>query len=262
MQDYQNPHKPNPIKSPAFKKYMLVSCALIFVIVGFVLIVWVAGGRQSGLPDEFDLIQLDEIQPDAPVVVFETNLGTLKAVLYPEETPEYYEYFTGLVNSGYYDGTYICSVQEGAYALGGTKFCDPDTESDESSDTTQIKSEVSDKLWPFKGSLMSYVGTSGIWPFTKNIAGSSIIFVNDISDAYMAPEALARSYGEELGAAFAELGGIPNFSSKYTIFGQIYDGWDTCEAIMSSEVLSSTQPASDIIFERVYMTTYSEAQAD
>lgn len=256
--EYQNPNKPNPIKSPAFKKYMLVSFALIFIIIGFVLIVWVAGGKQSGLPDEFDLIQLDEIQADAPVVVFETNLGKIKAVLYPDETPEYYAYFTELVNSGYYDGTYICAIQEGAYALGGTKFCDPNTESHPDSDTTQIKTEVSDKLWPFKGALVSYVGTSGVWPFTKNIAGSSIIFVNEISDAYMAPEALERKYGSELGGAFAELGGIPNFSSKYTIFGQIYEGWDIFESIMSSEVLSSTQPASDIIFEKVYITTYSE----
>ncbi len=253
-----NPYKKNPFKMPAFRKYMGVSFALIILILAFVLIVWAAGGRKLNLPDSFYLIQLEEPTDDAPVVVFETNMGTIKAILYPDEAPKYCEYFTSLVEAGYYDNTYICAVQDTAYALGGTKFSNPNVTESPESDMTQLEAEVSPNLWPFKGALASFVGTDGIWPFTKNLAGSSIIFVNDIDEAYMAPEALTRTWGEELGSAYAEKGGIPNFSQKYTIFGQIYDGWEVYDAIMNAEVLETLQPASDIVLERVYLSTYGE----
>ena len=229
----------------------------IFVLLLFVLFIWMAGGRQRGIPDEIDFIQLQTPQDSAPVVVFETNLGTMKAVLYPEETPEYFTYFKGLVESGYYDGTYICGIVENAYALGGTKFPDPNQEYGEESDTTFIKAEISKDLWPIKGSICSFIGSK----FGKNYAGSSMIFVNDVTavnEAYMDADALKRAYGDQLGGVFAEKGGIPNFSRKYTVFAQVYDGMDVFEAICGAEALESSQPADDIIFEKVYMSTYGD----
>lgn len=257
QEEYQNPYKKkvNPLENKAFTKYLGFSMVAIFVIIAFVFFVWAAGGRQSNIPDDIDFIQLKTPDDSAPVVVFETTLGTVKAVMYPEETPEYYTYFKNLVDSGYYDGTYMCAIVEKAYSLGGTKFCDPNQEYGEESDVTKIKAEISDDLWPIKGALCSFIGSD----WGKNYAGSSFIFVNDVTEvnaAYMDEGALKRSYGEELGEVFHKQGGIPNFSRKYTVFAQIFDGWDVFEAVMSSEVLESTQPAEDIIFEHVYMSTY------
>lgn len=257
-ENYENPRKVNPIKSPAFKKYLSVSCVAILVIVAGVLLIWLAGAPRMDIPDDIYFLQLDTPADDAPVVVFETNMGTMKAVLYPDEAPAYCEYFMELVNSGYYDGTYICAIADSAYALGGTKFQDPNTTESPDSDTTQIEAEISNNLWPIKGALSSFIGTGGMWPFDKNYAGSTILFINDIDDAYMAPDALKRSYGEKLGGVFDEKGGIPNFARKYTIFGQIYDGWDVYESIMGAQVLETNQPASEIVFERVYISTYGE----
>lgn len=257
--EYKNPNKrvKSPLQSPAFKKYLGFSMVAIFVILLFVLFVWLAGGRQHGLPKEINLIQLDEPDPEAPVVVFETNYGTIKAELFPDETPEYYRFFTNLVESGYYDGTHFCSLVDGAYAIGGTKSPDPEAIIGEESDQTQLKAEVSDNLWPFKGAICSYIG--GRWG--KNYAGSSFIFINDVTEvnaAYMDEGALKRAYGDELGGAFSEHGGIPNFSMKYTVFAQVYDGWDAFEAIMSQEALESTQPAEDVVIEKAYVSTAGE----
>ncbi len=258
---YENPKKKNPLNSPAFRKYFRVSLVAIIVILVFVLLIWLAGARQAGIPDEIDFIQLEEPEDDNPVVIFETNIGSISAVLYPEETPEYYEYFTGLVESGYYDGTYVCAVVDSAYALGGTPDADPNGDN-EGADETAIEAEISDKLWALKGSMASFVGTTGMWPFQKNCAGSTFFFVNDIDDVYMDESALKRSYGDALGSAFAEYGGIPNFTQKYTIFAQVYDGWDVFDAIMSTEVLDTSQPATDIVIERAYITTYGEAPVE
>lgn len=259
MNDYHNPNKfQNLSKSKGFSKYLGFSLVAIFVILIFLAIVWISGGKQAGIPDQIVFLQLETPADDAPVVVFETNKGTMKAVLYPDEAPKYCEYFISMVESGYYNGTYICANVDAAYCLGGTKFPDPDHAETEDSDFTQIEAEISNNLWPITGSLCSYVGTSGMWPFDKNCAGSTFILVNDIADAYMDKDALIRAYGEQLGNVFSEKGGIPTFSRKYTIFGQVVDGMDTWEAIFTTESLESNQPAEDIIFENVYMSTYGE----
>lgn len=257
MSDYENPKKVNPFRSKAFTRYLGVSMVAIFVILAFVLFIWIAGGKRHGIPDEIDFIQLKTPESSAPVAVFETNIGTFKAVLFPDEAPEYYHYFKTLVDDGYYDGTYICAVMDKAYALGGTKSPDPEQETGEDSDSTQIKAEISDSLWPIKGALCSYIG-SKLW---TNYAGSSVILINDVSavnPAYMDENALKRAYGDQLGQVYYDKGGIPNFSRKYTVFAQVYDGWDVFDKIMEAETLESSQPASDIIFEKVYISTYGE----
>lgn len=256
---YENPNKiKNPLKSPAFTKYLGVSLVAIFVILILVGFIWLAGARKPGIPEHIVFSQLETPPDSQPVIVFETNVGTIKAVLYPEDAPNYCQYFTDLVNSGYYDGSYFCAVVDSAYALGGTKSADPSNAETDDSDTASIPAEISNNLWPIKGSLISYIGTSGIWPFAKNYAGSTFLIVNDIDDAYMDESALKRSYGDELGQVFSDKGGIPNFSRKYTIFAQIYDGWNTMEAILSCETLETSQPAEDIVIERAFISTYGE----
>ncbi len=257
-----NRQKINPLKNnKAFTKYLGFSLVAILVIILFLFFVWVAGGRQHGIPDEIDFIQLKTPADSAPVAVFETSVGTFKAMLFPQETPEYYAYFTNLVNSGYYDGTYVCAVVDKAYALGGTKTPDPAAAETEDSDLGRVKAEISDNLWPLKGSLCSFVGSN----FGTNYAGSSMILINDvtvINEAYMDDGALKRAYGDQLGEVFSEYGGIPNFSREYTVFAQIYDGWDAFDSILEAQTLESAQPAEDIVFEKVYISTYGEQKPD
>ncbi len=253
-------HGKNPFRSPAFAKYLGLSLVAIIMIIVFIAIIWLAGARQAGIPDEIDFIQLKTPEDSDPVVVFETNLGTIKAVLFPEDAPVYCEYFSELVNSGYYDGSYFCALVESAYALGGTKSPDPENAETPDSDTRSFAAEVSDRVWPIRGAIASFVGTKGIWPFDENCAGSSFIFINDIDDVYMDEDALKRAYGDSLGGVFSEYGGIPNFCGKYTIFAQVYDGWDVFDQILGAQALESSQPASDIIIEKAYLSTYGESK--
>lgn len=257
---YRRPRKPlkTLMSSPAFAKYLGISLVAIFVILLFVGFIWLAGAKKPGIPKDIYFSQLDTPADNQPVVVFETNLGDIKAVMYPDDAPKYCEYFTNLVNSGYYDGTAFCAVVDSAYALGGTKSPDPNNAETEDSDSTSIEAEISNNLWPIKGAICSFIGSKGIWPFAKNYAGSTFLFINDIDDAYMDEDALIRAYGEQLGKVYAENGGIPNFSKKYTIFAQIYSGWDVFDKVMSAEVLETSQPASDIIIEKAYISTYGE----
>ena len=209
-------------------------------------------------PENVEIKQFDTPADDAPVVVFETTEGTYKAVLYPDIVPDYCEYFTKLVNDGYYNDTYIFAVEKDIYFIGGSKTEDGTTNDD--TETTNYEQELSPKLWPFKGALAAFGDEKGIFA-KKTLAGSRVMFINSVEFTDEFKEELDSAGGnKDLVEAFKEHGGIPNFSQQYTIFGQVIDGMDVYEKICSAEVSDekSKRPMNDMKFEKVYMTTYGE----
>lgn len=214
-------------------------------------------------PDDVELIQYQLPADDAPVVVFETSEGEFAAVLYPEQAPNFVEYFTGLVNDGYYDGTFVFAVEENVYYMGGSKASDG-TDTD-STDKTKLEPELHKDLWPFKGSLISYGDKGGSIFNRKIMSGSRILFVDTVefTDEFM--EELDSAGGNnELVEAFKTKGGIPNFSQQYTIFGQVYDGFEAYDEICRAQVTDeeSLRPVKDITINKAYMTTYGERRKD
>ena len=149
-----------PYRRKQFQTYFQFSLIAICFVIIFVLF-YACTGRSKNDIDYTDakVIQMDEPADDSPVVVFETNKGTFKAVLFPDEEPNYCKFFTGLVEKGYYDGTYVSMVQDGVYFIGGTKQADGQTTSD--TDTTTIEAEYSKNLWPLKGALCAYTQEQG-----------------------------------------------------------------------------------------------------
>lgn len=212
------------------------------------------------------LIQLMLPDDDAPVVVYETSLGTFKAVLFPEQAPSYCEYFTGLVESGYYDGSHVFAVQDGVYFMGGSKTADG-TDNDDT-DKTELVPEKNRDLWPFYGAIAAYGNRKSM--FNSQIqAGSRDLFIGSIEFTDEITEQLDSASGNrELSDAFKERGGVPNFSQQYTIFAQVYDGLDAYGAVISAEVFDASEqspdlrPKQDIVFTRVYMSTYGENRSD
>lgn len=49
-------------------------------------------------------IQFTAPQDGDPIAIFDTSLGEIRAVLYPDQAPMAVENFTGLAQQGYYDG--------------------------------------------------------------------------------------------------------------------------------------------------------------
>lgn len=252
-------------RSRQFRTYFQFSMiGLCFVLV-FTLFNACQRARSGGGldPDDVDLIQYQLPGDDAPVVVFETSEGEFAAVLFPEQAPNFVDYFTGLVNSGYYDGTYVFAVEEDVYFMGGSKASDG-TNTD-STDKTQLEPELHKDLWPFKGSLMSYGDKGGTIFNRKIMSGSRILFVDSVefTDEFM--EELDSAGGNnDLVETFKTKGGIPNFSQQYTIFGQVYDGMDIydeiCRVPVSDE--NTLRPTRDITINKAYMTTYGERRND
>ncbi|MBR1423804.1 MAG: peptidylprolyl isomerase [Ruminococcus sp.] len=256
-----------PLRKRQFKLYFQFSMIAVCFVLVFAVFYACAGRKQKIDFSNAKIIQMDLPSDDTPVAVFETDMGTFKAVLFPDEAPKYYEYFKGLVEEGYYDDTYVNMVQDGVYFIGGAKQADAKTTSD--TDVTELEAELSTDLWPLKGALCAYTYDKNSIFSKKKLSTSYLLFVND----YELTEEEQKEFKEmtesnevpeDITNAFEEYGGVLNFSQQYTIFGQVYDGEEVYEALCGVDVVDSEslRPKNDIKFNKVYLSTYGENKND
>lgn len=210
---------------------------------------------------KIDFLQYTIPEDDATVVVFETTAGTMKAVLFEKQAPEFCEYFKGLVEDGYYNNTYYFFVEDEqkAYAFGGAKSKDGSDTDD--TDKTNLEPETSSDLWPFRGALCTYGREKGIIN-KRYTTGSRIIFVNSVEfDEELTEQMKEIDTNEQLVEYFLTRGGVPNYSQQFTLFGQIYEGLDVLNSIMSAEVNEDNIPKEDIKIISATLSTYGDNRA-
>ena len=73
-----------------------------------------------------------------------------------------------------------------------------------------------------------------------------------------------EQYGfpESVREKFDEVGGVPPFTQRYTIFGQIVKGMDVVDAINALETNDDQYPTGDpVVIESITLTTYGEIDA-
>ena len=262
----------NPMLKPSFLNFFKFS--LIAVVIIAIVFIGIAFKNSDQIDySKSDFIQLKEPADDADVVVFETTEGTFKAVLYEDEAPEYVKYFKKLVKDKYFDDTYICTIvknQDGLEAgfLGGSKTADGTTIKESNTELTNI--EISPNLLPIKGALGSLCTEEGM--FTSAKAGSIVTFVNDVINSKELKDSVKD--GENINGRdrvtdiFLKLGGVPNLIREYTLFGQVFDGWNTYDKISAYEIIDEDkaddaenknyQPVKEIKFKKVYLSTYGK----
>lgn len=249
-------------KKKLFVQFATISLSLILI---FGLMFGISQYREDKIRAGYssaEFIQYELPSDDTPVVVYETSCGTFKAVLFTEQAPKYCEYFIGLVKSGYYDGTHVFSVQDGAFFLGGSKTADGTD--DDRTDLTAFDPERHRDLWPFYGAIAGYGRQKSM--FNSQIqAGSRDLFIGSIEFTDELIEQMdSVSDNTRINETFKIKGGVPNFSQQYTIFAQVYDGFDAYDALLSAEVEGDgdLRPKEDIVFKRVYLSTYGENRND
>lgn len=273
----QGSKKVNPMHSPAFIKYFKFSLiAIVFLAALFIFITF--NKSDDNKYEDVEFVQYEDYADDLDVVVYETTLGTFKAVLFEHEAPNYVKYYKKLVENGYYNDTYVFGVVSGnedenkgdrLYFTGGAKTADGETT--DNTNTETINAEISPNMWTFKGALGSFVGTNGLFFWKKNVAGSSVMFFgNSVTSDKKKEEVkntekvdpLLKSIYKELSDKLCSYGGVPEASQQYTVFGQVCDGWETYNKILSAEVKDidddDYQPIDDIKFNKVYLTTWGE----
>lgn len=219
--------------------------------------------------------------------------GTIKAKLFPDLAPKAVENFTLLAEQGYYDGLKIHRVMEDGFIQGGSLNGDGTGGKALLTGESSFDLEISEKARHYYGAL-SYANTYG-----ENTTQFFIVTNNqpqDIStiDAEQIKAAAAANtelkstafegtdeysgyaYKAQYYTSLAQMvesadnavaekyktdGGIPMFDGGYTVFGQVYEGFEVLEAINSCAVESNayaekSKPVQDIIITSVTVTKY------
>lgn len=261
-------HQKNKVLS-VLGVFLIVSAVISFIVFYFTVMASQQGYHYID-PDTLELVQTEEIEEGAPIVIFHTTLGEFRAVLYPDYAPQTVAQFTELVESGYYDNTYVFEVKNDVYFAAGSADNDGRLPEDLPPERERVPQELHQNLWPFKGALCAMDTGSDGGVFTRlfrnetRFSGTRFLVVDsvDFTDEAFLQEFREASASELLADTFIERGGVPNFSQQMTVFGQVYEGFDVIDAICGAELYDSasstgyTPPKEDIMFLSAQLGTY------
>lgn len=255
-------------KSKLVKGLLIVFSLTLISSFGMALLSNMTGGFSAVLNHEdIALIQLDPPKSGDLLAVMHTTAGDMTYALYPEQCPETVANFCKLAEEGYYNDTYVFHIEPQIFFSAGSK--NPDgviSEVDADSPQECIPQELSAKLWPLRGSLCALETKTegGFWKtLTKtrdHLTGSRFLVIDTVemtADMQAGLRSVDDEAMREIGEAFIEYGGIPNYSQQITIFGQLQDGFEILDAITDSETTGdgeAQRPAKEIRITSVEIT--------
>lgn len=154
----------------------------------------------------------------SPVIVLETNQGTVELELWPNVAPKTSENMTGLVQKGYYDGTVFHRVIKGFMVQGG----DPTAtgRGGESLWGGRFEDEISKTARFDKAGLLAMANAG------PNTNGSQF-FITTVA--------------------------TPWLNGRHTIFGKVVSGYDVVRKIENTKVGPGDRPVEDQRIIRAYI---------
>ena len=203
------------------------------------------------------------------IAIFDTSLGEVRAVLYPDAAPMAVYNFVGLARSGYYDNTIIWRSEYGFTVQGG----------DATGTGTGGSTIWSNNPYPLEAdaNLKHYAGAlCAAFAAGGDVTGgnSQFYFVTALPDSVSTgdqqAELTANGYTDAQVAAYAAVGGLPYLDNTDTVFGQVYQGMDVVDAMAcvdtvkdedSNDTFRPTEETS-ITINSVTITTYPGPGAD
>ena len=182
--------------------------------------------------------------------IIKTNLGEIKIKLFPKEAPKTVENFVTHAKNGYYNGVVFHRVIKDFMIQGG----DPTATGmgGESIWGESFEDEFDPALHNLRGALsMANAGpnTNGSQFFivqASSVPQNMISQMKEMSNAF--PEATVEAY--------KQLGGTPWLDFRHTVFGQVYEGMETVDAIANVEVGAMDKPVNDVVIEGIEIVVF------
>lgn len=222
------------------------------------------------------------------------DYGTISVKLFPDLAPNAVENFIKLAESGYYDGLKIHYVAKDECIRGGSLNGDGTGGTALVSDEGQFGVETDPNARNFYGAV-GYVAdqygyntatfymvnnkkTDDITKYSADLIktkatnyadqkesleeGDPLLEYLNYEEAYYTNLAdMIGKASEDVVKKYAEKGGNPLWDGGYTVFGQIYSGFDVLDKLSSVDVVmgregNKTKPKTDIIIESVTISEY------
>jgi peptidyl-prolyl cis-trans isomerase B (cyclophilin B) len=194
--------------------------------------------------------QLAKPQQGDIIAIINTDFGSIKIRLFPEEAPKTVENFTTHAKNGYYDGMIFHRVINGFMIQGG----DPTGtgRGGESIWGRPFEDEFSVDLHNLRGALsMANAG--------RNTNGSQFFIVQAdsvSSDLISQMESLTdKGFPIQALENYKQVGGTPWLDFKHSVFGQVYDGIDVVDKIAGVRVGVNDKPVEDVIIHSIDIIT-------
>lgn len=192
--------------------------------------------------------QLQKPAEGDTVAVIRTNMGDIRVRLFPDEAPKAVENFVTHAQEGYYDGLIFHRVIPDFMIQGG----DPTGTGmgGESIFGRSFEDEFSKNLHNLRGALSmanSGPNTNGSQFFVvqaSKVPANMLEQMRDMED---------RGFPEDTVAAYEELGGTPWLDFRHTVFGQVFEGMETVDAIANVKTVHD-KPAEDVVIKTVEIT--------
>ena len=236
------------------KKFGAVCLAAVLLLTGCSLRPQENGSKvQSISRPAVESAELQFTHPAAgdTVAVFDTSAGVFRAVLFPEQAPQAYDNFVGLVQAGYYNGLTVTRVEQdfvveagqGADGKGTTIW-----------NGSRYPAEATDKLHHYSGALCMAADSSGkcasVFYIMSTLPGGDSI-TQELTD-----QMNSAGYRAEVVSAYQTAGGAPYLDYTDTVLGQVYEGMDVVDTIAQVAVDENQKPTETITINSVSIETY------
>ncbi len=195
--------------------------------------------------------QMEAPQKGEEIAVLKTSMGDIKIRLFPEYAPKAVENFKTHAKNGYYNGLIFHRVINDFMIQGG----DPTGSGmgGESIWGESFEDEFTAELHNLRGALsMANAGpnTNGSQFFIVQASSVSDDMLDQLESA---PEKL---FPTECVRAYEQQGGTPWLDYKHTVFGQVFEGMETVDAIAKVKVdFFQNKPFTDVVIEKVEIVT-------
>lgn len=264
------------------KKFKIM--AGVMFMSGFLFTVVGCGNQNDNHEQKQDLnvkigYQLEKPAENEEIAIISTNKGSFKIRFFSEEAPKAVENFKSLAKNGYYNGIIFHRViknfmiQSGdptGTGTGGESVWGKDFEDEFSPNLFNITGALSmANRGPNTNSSQFFINNQNPETFNgwENFESAYNIYKSN-------PKEFEKRYGgtldmskitDEIKSLYSENGGNPHLDGYYntakrghTVFGQVFEGMDTINAISDTETDENDKPIEEIKIENINFENYHE----
>lgn len=181
-----------------------------------------------------------------------TSYGDIQLKLY-EDTPLHRANFIMLIKKGYFDSTLFYRVIGNFMIQGGNSDTDDVGQRMKNIGFYTVPEEIKAHHIHKRGAIAMAVKDQSDRPIEKQHRNSSaynfyIIQKGPLSESYLdkIEEKYKISIPSQNRAIYKKLGGSPHLDNKYTVFGEVYSGFNTIDKISKVLIDANDRPKKDI----------------